>query len=498
MDNKHIKVLLIEDNPGDVRLIQEMVREAGAARFELAHLERLDEGLKRLGEEVFDVLLVDLSLPDSQGLDTFIRAQAQAPEVPIIVLTGLIDETLGVEAVRKGAQDYLVKGQVDGNLLARSMRYAIARKQAEENLREAAEEWRTTFDSITDLVSIHDRDFKIIRVNKALADTFKTHPKELIGKTCYEVLHGTKESPTDCPHMQTLETKKPATAEFFDPRLGVHREVSTSPIFNEKGEVIGSVHIAKDITKRKQAEEREKQLQQELNLSSRLASIGEMAAGIAHEINNPLTSVIGFSELLMERDTPEDIKQDLKIINENAQRVVTIIRNMLAFARPKGKGKEYMDINSIVSRVLEVRSYEMKTGNIAVTPQLAPDLPRTMADDGQIQQVLINIIINAEQAMIEAHGKGKLLVTTEKVSNMIRISITDDGPGIAEEQLDKIFDPFFSTKEPGEGTGLGLSVSYTIIKEHDGRLYVESQPGKGATFVVELPIVTTDDKETVK
>jgi two-component system cell cycle sensor histidine kinase/response regulator CckA len=136
MSGEPIKILLIEDNPREARLIREMLKEAGAARFDLAHAKRLDEGLKRLGEEAFDVVLLDLGLPDSQGLDTFARAQAQVLEVPIVVLTNLADEMIGIEAVRGGAQDYLVKGQVDGNLLVRALRYAIERKRAEEALRE--------------------------------------------------------------------------------------------------------------------------------------------------------------------------------------------------------------------------------------------------------------------------------------------------------------------------------------------------------------------------
>lgn len=355
------------------------------------------------------------------------------------------------------------------------------RKQAEENIKQAAEEWRTTFDSITDLVSIHDKEFKLVRVNKAFADVFKMKPKELVGRTCYEIVHGTSEPVPNCPHMKTLETKKPAMAEFFEPHLGIYLQMSASPVFNEKGEVMASVHIARDITERKKMEE-------QLIVTDRLASIGELASGIAHELNNPLTSVVGFSQLLLEKDIPDDVKEDLRIIYSEAQRTADVVKNLLTFARKHSAVKQMVNINSIVGKVLEIRAYEQKVNNIQVNTQFASDLPEIMADYFQLQQVFLNIIINAEHFMIEAHQRGTLTITTEKAGTLVKASFADDGPGISKENLGHLFDPFFTTKEVGKGTGLGLSICHGIIAEHGGRIYAESELGKGATFVVELPI----------
>jgi PAS domain S-box-containing protein len=243
-----------------------------------------------------------------------------------------------------------------------------------------------------------------------------------------------------------------------------------------------------DITERKQAEEREKQLEQELNLAGRLASIGQLAAGVAHEINNPLTGVIGFSHLMMNRDIPNDMKQDLQVINSEAQRVAKIVENLLVFAHQRKTGREYVAINDIITKVLELRTYEMRVNNIEVETRLDPNLPLTMADTGQLQQVFLNIVLNAEYSMTKAHHKGNLLVKTGQINGNIRASITDNGAGISRENLDKIFNPFFTTKEVGKGTGLGLSICHGIITQHDGRIYARSEPGKGATFVIELPI----------
>ena len=355
------------------------------------------------------------------------------------------------------------------------------RKRAEEKIKRAADEWSTTFDSITDLVFITDKDYKLVRVNKAFADVAKMKPEELIGKPCYEIVHGTKEPVPNCPHKVTIKTKKPVTAEFFEPYLGMHLEVATSPIFNENGEVVASVHLIRDITERKRMEG-------QLLITDRLASIGELSSGIAHELNNPLTSVIGFSELLLDRDVPDDVKEDLEVINREAKRTAEVVRNLLTFARKHEAEKKPVDIHNIIQKVLELRAYEQKVSNIEVNTRFAPDLPEITADGFQLQQVFINIIINAEHFMTEAHRRGTLTITTERLGDIIRASFADDGPGIAKENLGHLFDPFFTTKEVGKGTGLGLSICYGIITEHGGRIYAESKLGKGATFVVELPI----------
>ena len=479
------------------------------------------------------------------------------------------------------------------------------RKRAEEALKRAAEEWRATFDSITDLVSIHSSDFRLVRANKAYADACKMKPKELIGKTCYELFHLTKEHIPDCPHKRTLETKKPAMAEIFEPRFGIYLEVTTAPIFNKKGEVVASVHVARDITERKRMDEalreseekystlvergndgivitqdglirfanskmveiagfrleevldkpfidfvspeykeslvkryekrisgqgvpnrydgvilskdgrrihievnasriefrgrpadmaivrditERKRMDEQLVITDRLASVGELASGVAHELNNPLTSVIGFSQLLLDKDIPDDIKEDVNIIFNEARRSAAVVKNLLTFARKHAPVKQPVNINSIIEKVLELRAYEQKVSNIQVNTRFAPDLPEVMGDYFQLQQVFLNITINAEYFMIEAHNRGTLTITTEKVGDIVRASFADDGPGIAPENLGHLFDPFFTTKEVGKGTGLGLSICHGIITEHGGRIYAESELGRGATFIMELPI----------
>jgi len=242
-----------------------------------------------------------------------------------------------------------------------------------------------------------------------------------------------------------------------------------------------------DITERKK-------MQEQLLLSDRLAAIGELVSGVSHELNNPLTGVIGFSELLLEKDIPENIREDVAVIHHEAERAAEVVKSMLTFARKHTPAKQRMNVNSAVARVLSLRAYEHKVNNIRVITRLSHELPDIIADAFQIQQVFLNVIINAEYFMVEAHNGGILMVTTEKTEKSVRISFSDDGPGIAPENLSRIFDPFFTTKEVGVGTGLGLSISHGIIEEHGGLIQARSRLGEGATFVIDLPLSEVDVK----
>jgi PAS domain S-box-containing protein len=397
----------------------------------------------------------------------------------------------GVECTLRRADGSEFPGELSINILKDAQgnlfghitiaRDITERREIDEALKCAAEEWSRTFDSINDAICINGKDFRLLRVNKAFADMYHVEPSQVIGKRCYEVTGEGKEPVEGCPHQETLRTEKPAKSEFFVHEKGTYVEISTSPIFNKKGEIVGSVHITRDITEQKQQNER-------LMSTDRLASLGELAAGTAHEFNNPLTSVIGLTQLLMQREVPNDIREDLKLINSEAQRAANVARNLLAFGAKHAPAKQLDQINSIIEDVLELRAYEHKVKNIDVERHLAPDLPRIIADYFQMQQVFMNIIINAEYFMIEAHRGGTLTITTKKDNDTVRISIADDGPGIPQENLNRIFDPFFTTKEAGKGTGLGLSICHSIVTEHGGQIYVSSQLGKGTTIFVDLPI----------
>ncbi|MGI2335489.1 MAG: GAF domain-containing protein [Dehalogenimonas sp.] len=252
-----------------------------------------------------------------------------------------------------------------------------------------------------------------------------------------------------------------------------------------------------NLIERKRSEIENQKLRDKAEMNARLATVGEMAAGIAHEINNPLTGVIGFSELLQERkDLPPDVMENLQIINSGSVRVKEIVKRMLTFARQAKPTKSSVSVNELLDNTIEMRSYVLKTANIEVVKDYDPDLPLINADPGQLQQVFLNLIVNAEFAMKKVHDKGKLTITSRKPDDThIAVNIADDGPGMTEAVQAKLFQPFFTTKDPGEGTGLGLSLSRSIILEHNGTIEVDSKLGVGTTFTIKFPLIQSQDIE---
>jgi len=256
----------------------------------------------------------------------------------------------------------------------------------------------------------------------------------------------------------------------------------TSPVTDKGGKYIGAIACVQDITERKR-------MQEQLIMQDRLASIGQLVSGVAHEINNPLTSVIGFSELLLKRDLPDDVKAELKMINDEALRTIKIINGLLTFARKQPEGKTAIDINEEIQKVLALRGHEQEVNNIHVITHFASDLPPVMGNSSQLQQVFFNIVINAEFFMLKAHQRGNLTITTERTGESVRASFSDDGPGISKEIRAQLFSPFFTTKEVGKGTGLGLSICHGIITEHGGKIWIGSELDEGSIFIIELPAV---------
>jgi PAS domain S-box-containing protein len=282
------------------------------------------------------------------------------------------------------------------------------------------------------------------------------------------------------------------------PVFSASRIVAVAAVANKVSEygetdisaLISLIHEMWNLVERKKAEEGKQRMEEQLRLAGRLAAVGELSAGVAHELNNPIAAIQGFAQLLTGRnDLDETTKKDLGIIYREAQRAAKITQNLLSFARRHEPEKHLISLNEVIEKTLELRAHQMKVNNIEVVVEFATDLPKTTADFFQMQQVFVNIINNAEQAMVEAHRKGRLVVKTQKAGNMIQATFADDGPGISEDNLKRIFDPFFTTKEVGKGTGLGLSICYGIVEAHGGRIYARSKLGQGATVVVEIPIV---------
>jgi len=264
-------------------------------------------------------------------------------------------------------------------------------------------------------------------------------------------------------------------------------EMNLSLLKDETGRVTGTVWLGRDVTELKETHT-------QLLQARKLSTIGEVISGVAHELNNPLSGVLGFSELLLMREVDSQVRQEVELIHDSALRCQKIVKNLLSFARENKPERKNQSVNEIVEKTLDMKKYQLHVNSIEVERDLDRTLPRMLVDFHQLQQVLLNLINNAQHAMMRSRKvqPSKLRVKTSLCENGVQIELSDNGEGMEEATLERIFDPFFTTKETGQGTGLGLSVSYGIINEHGGRIWARSTKGEGTAFTIELPVRNED------
>jgi PAS domain S-box-containing protein len=364
------------------------------------------------------------------------------------------------------------------------VRDLTAERAREEALVRSEARYLRLVESASDAIFTIDAEGRVTSVNRALERAIGRSRGELFGMRFIDVIEPSDRDAVWSHFEATLRGERVRGEIRYRDAQGALRvgSVTMTPIV-EEGHVTGCLGIVRDMTE-------ERTLAEQLLQREKLAAVGQLVSGVAHELNNPLAGIMAFSQLMLAISGATPEQQDaLVTIHKEAKRAAKIVSNLLIFARQRHPERTEADLNQVLQDTLELRRYSLRTHQIDVETDYDPDLPLTWADAFQLQQVILNLLTNAEQALRSYGGEKKITLRTRREGEFIVASVTDSGPGIPPEALDQIFNPFFTTKPVGEGTGLGLSISDAIIREHGGQIRVSSRPGEGATFRVELPIV---------
>lgn len=529
-----VRVLVIEDSPADALFIEALL--AGA--FEVTQVVDLRGGIAAAGQGPFDLVLLDMFLPDSRGLDTFTQFQALHPELPILVMSGLDDERVAESAVHNGAQDYLVKGQMDEVLLRRAIRYAIERKRVERALRDSESFYQSLVENLPQFIYRKDAQSRFTFANRRFCALLGKTLSEIVGRTDGDFFPPELAAKYQADDQRVMTTGKLfETVEEHTPPHGEkeHVQVVKSPVFDAHGKVIGTQGIFWDVTARVRGEEklrkahadlarsredllrtladlqrshnRLKEAQLQIIEMEKMQSIGQMAAGIAHEVKNPLAVIRMGVDFLSACPvaSEEPGTTVLKDMNDALHRADSIIMGLLDFSTPGKADLRPGDLNTLLRTSLNLVKHELKAEHITVSTELCDNLPPALVDANKIKQVFVNALTNAAHAMPEG---GTLTVRTyiKKLTpedarpnpgarqthefrageRVLVTEIDDTGTGVPADKLARVFEPFFTTKAAGKGTGLGLTVSRKIIELHEGSIQLQNLDPCGARVTITL------------
>ncbi|HAH31447.1 MAG TPA: hypothetical protein DCL44_03930 [Elusimicrobia bacterium] len=528
---EQIKILVVDDEPG----IRDMLSyELCSHDYQVVTAVNGEEALEKVGKEKFDLVISDIKMPRMGGLEMLDAIKKVNPDIEVIMSTGYGTIETAVSAMKKGAYDFVQKPFNLDEILA------IIEKALEKSELRALlgvyEASRNIFSLIkldellpvmaglsnrilkADDVSIMlmDHESRLAVAAAAGLDDDKRGKTRLAlgervaGKVAQNQDPVIIDGPLDKdPRFSGIDSLRDIRSAIVFPLvmegrllgvLNANRTVREAPFTSADlryasvlcSQIAQAIHNATLYRALDNKIREIQRIQSQLVESEKLAAVGKLAAGVAHEINNPLTGIIGFAELLLKSgELSYGQREDVQSILDQSQRCRRIVQNLLQFSRRKKGNVETVNLGSLLEASLQLMKYDLLRSDITVEKHFPEDLPCVQGNAAQLEQVYLNLISNARQAM-EGKKDGLLKISASNEDGRIVLRFEDNGCGIPPENLNKVFDPFFTTKAVGQGTGLGLSISYGIIQEHQGTLRVESQAGKGATFIISLPVFSKE------
>jgi PAS domain S-box-containing protein len=471
-----VKVLLIEDDEDDVLLAREYLAESENFNFDIEWEPRAEHAKRKMIHGQYDIFLVDYRLDSQNGLDLIKFAQDNGVIVPCILLTGQGDLKVDLDATRYGAADYLVKTELSAPMLERSIRYALSQAKVIRELDEKEKRYRSLFERSIDPIFLANEHLRLVDVNGSFLKFFKCSKEEALTYTISSIFVNTH----DFEYLSTTLKVMEQIRDFEVPLIskgGEQKNCLVNCVFipDQASEFCCYQGIVHDLTMRKKAEK-------DMIIAERLSMTGKIARTIAHEVRNPLTNLNLALEQLkdeMPKDN-ESVKLYSDIIERNAGRIEQLIGEMLNSSKPKELHLELTPISDVIEETIGLTIDRMNLNQIKLEKTYAEDLPRVLLDKEKIKIALLNIIINAVEAM--ESGKGVLKINTSLVDGSIIITISDNGKGIAPEDIEKLFDPFHTAKQGG--MGLGLTSTKNILSSHSAEVEVKSKLQEGTSFFI--------------
>jgi len=495
------RVLIADNNRFYTQLIGDHLRSRG---FQVTEANSGAEALVRIDQDPPDLIVLDLIMPEIDGVQVceYLQGNERLRAIAVIILSGILPEEIE-NLKRLGARAFVAKMQAEKVLegIDKSIEW-IQRGESEvflegfhsmhrrEVVQELLEELRarnTLLASLSEGAAAVNAAGSVIYCNEVFARQLGLRPWEPLNRPVEECFSGDRDRVRTL--LQDVKADPGSAQRLEISRPPVVLELRAAPLRREGGG--GVVLLLEDVTARREAERERERLQHQLLQSEKLSALGRLISGVAHELNNPLTGVIGYSQLLLGRSEDARLKRQLERIYTQACRCQKIIQNLIVFGQKHTPIKRHLGLNGILRKVLEVMSLQLRLDGIEVETDLDPKLPLTMLDYDQMRQVFMNLINNAHQAMLQSPRRVLKVVTCAR-GQRIFVEFRDSGPGLPADQVDAVFEPFFTTREVGQGVGLGLSVSYSVVREHGGQILISNVPEGGALVTLELPVLAAE------